>query len=131
MNFISKKGFTLVEVLVILVITTLFSIMVAKSFLVINAALIKAEESIKNRNTINLVFEHYRSVEFKRLRHAEDVNITRLFISPSEKRDLKIYLTIKNYKTTDMKIIKVRAVWGNANNPFMMELKTIRYRYGI
>ncbi len=131
MNFISKKGFTLVEVLVILVITTLFSIMVAKSFLVINAALIKAEESIKNRNTINLVFEHYRSVEFKRLRHAEDVNITRLFISPSEQRDLKIYLTIKNYKTADMKIIKVKAVWGNVNNPFMMELKTIRYRYGI
>lgn len=131
MNFISKKGFTLVEVLVILVLTTLFSIMVAKSFLVINAALIKAEESIKNRNTINLVFEHYRSVEFKRLRHAEDVNITRLFISPSEQRDLKIYLTIKNYKTTDMKIIKVRAVWGNTKNPFMMELKTIRYKYGI
>ncbi len=131
MNFISKKGFTLVEVFVILVITTLFSIMVAKSFLVINDALIKSEESIKNRNTINMVFEYYRSIPFKQLRHAENMNITRLFISPAEQRDLKLYLTIQNYKTAEMKIIKVKAVWGNANNPFKMELKTIRYMYGI
>ncbi len=131
MNFISKKGFTLVEVLVILVLTTLFSIMVAKSFIVINAALVKSEESIKNRNTLNMIFEYYRSIPFKQLYSAEDMNVTSNFISSGEKRDLKVYLTIKNFKTADMKIIKIKAVWGNPKNPFKMELKTIRYRYGI
>jgi len=125
------KSFTLVEVLIAIIIFGFLSVIVVRTFEATSKITFHTEEIIQNKNTVELIFEYYRSLPYDKLYPVNEMDITHLFVNLREQRDLRLYLTIQHYKTGDMKRIKLRTVWGGKKNPYEMEMETLRYRYGL
>ena len=125
------RSFTLVEVLVILALAILLSILIVQTFNVISKSLFSVERVIEIKNTLNLIFEYYRSVPYDHLNEMHDIEVTHYFVDPRKSKDLRIFCTITPYRTLNLKKIKLKVIWGNPDNPYSMEMETLRYRYGI
>lgn len=125
------KSFTLVEMLIVLFLTALLSVLIVKTVSVISITLEKSEKALKYRNTANLVFEYYRAIPFKNLFYVENRDVSYIFVDPTEESDLRLFLTVIPFKGGDIKKIELDAVWGDEEDPFIIHLETLRYKYGL
>ncbi|MDD3626321.1 MAG: type II secretion system protein [bacterium] len=125
------KSFTLIEVIITIAIFSMLSVIVLKTFEATSKVTFNTENIIYNKNTIELVFEYYKSLPYEKLYPVKDMDISYLFLDPKEHRNLRLFLTIQFYKTSEMKRINLRAVWGNKKNPYELQMETLRYRYGL